>query len=428
LYAFAAELGRYADTEERPARGWHDTQNLAASRISDTHMVSMKLFLIAHATALACLPIIPQAGWAQSGTVVPTRLEPAQLRVLLDSVRQKYDLPALGAAVFTKDSVLGLAVVGVRRIGNSTPASARDVFHIGSDTKAMTAGLLGLLVDRGKLRWESRLDEIFPELKPSMRPEYRDITVRELLTHRSGIVPNPTVSFIDATPLATPRAQREAFMRWIVQQPLASPRGSHAYANSNYIIAGAIAERLFNGDYEHLLIAELLAPLGITTAGFGAPGRADAVDQPWGHSIGWLGFRRAVSPGLAADNPPVFGSAGRLHLSLPDWARWGRAVIRAARGEQSPWSPATGKSLVTPMASDSRAFASAFGWGVGRRTWAGPTGRVLSHTGSNGRWYAVAWLAPDTNFGLLVVTNQGGDKAAKATDAAAAGIIRMSRP
>lgn len=391
-------------------------------------MRSVKLFLIAHLTAVACLPSIPQVARAQGRSVVPTRLETAQLRVLLDSVRQKYSLPALGAAVFTKDSVLGLAVVGVRRIGNPTPASARDLFHIGSDTKAMTAGLLGLLVDRGKLQWESRLDEIFPEMKPSMRPEYRGMTVRELLTHRSGIVANPTVSFIDATPLATPRQQREAFMRWIVQQPLASPRGSYAYANSNYIIAGAIAERLFGGDYEHLLIAELLAPLGITTAGFGAPGRAGAVDQPWGHRIYWPGFRRAVSPGPGSDNSPVFGSAGRLHLSLPDWARWGQAVIRAARGEQSPWSPATGRSLVTPMARDSNAFASAFGWGVVRRTWAGPTGRALSHKGSNGRWYAVAWLAPDTNFGLLIVTNQGGDKAARATDAAAAGIIRMSRP
>jgi len=360
--------------------------------------------------------------------VVPRRLESPQLRQLLDSVRQNYDLPALGAAVFTRDSILGLAVVGVRRIGNTTPATASDLFHIGSDTKAMTAGLLGLLVDRGKLRWESRLDEVFPELKPSMRPEYRDLTVRELLTHRSGLVPNPTVSFIDATPHATPRAQREAFMRWIVQQPLATPRGSYAYANSNYIIAGAISERLFNGDYEHLLIAELLAPLGITTAGFGAPGRANVVDQPWGHSIGWLGLRRAVPPSPGADNPPVFGSAGGLHLSLSDWSLWCQVVIRAARGEQSPWSPATGRALVTPLAGDTSAFATAYGWGVGRRTWAGPTGRVLSHKGSNGRWYAVAWLAPDADFGLLVVTNQGGDKAARGTDAAAAGIIRMSRP
>ena len=390
-------------------------------------MRAKRFYLIGYATAFACGLFIPNVVRAQNAFVVPHHLETAQLRRLLDSVRQEYDLPALGAAVFTKDSILGLAVVGVRRIGNTTPATASDLFHIGSDTKAMTAGLLGLLVDRGKLRWDSRLDEIFPELKPSMRPEYRGLSVRELLTHRSGIVPNPTVSFIDATPHATPREQRDAFMRWIVQQPLATPRGSHAYANSNYIIAGAIAERLFNGDYERLLIVELLAPLGITTAGFGAPGRADLVDQPWGHRV-WLGFHRAVPPGPGADNPPVFGSAGRLHLSLADWARWGQAVIRAARGEQSPWSPTTGRALVTPLAGDTSAFATAYGWGVGRRTWAGPTGRVLSHAGSNGRWYAVAWLAPDADFGLLVVTNQGNDKAARGTDAAGAGIIRMSRP
>src|SRR4051794_25985137 len=133
-------------------------------------------------------------GRAEDLVVVPHRLETARLQHLLDSVRQHYDLPAVGAAVFTKDSMLGLAVVGVRRIGDSTPATAGDLFPRGSDTKALTAGLLGLLVDQGKLRWDSRLDSIFPELEPPMRPEYRDMTVSELLTHRSGIVPNPTVS------------------------------------------------------------------------------------------------------------------------------------------------------------------------------------------------------------------------------------------
>lgn len=365
---------------------------------------------------------------AQDLVVVPHRLEAAQVRRLLDSVRKSFDLPALGVAVFTKDSMLGLDVVGVRRAGDATPATVNDLFHIGSDTKAMTAGLLGLLVDQGKLKWESRLDEIFPELATSMRPEYRDLTVRELVTQRSGVMPNPTVSFIDDTPNATPREQRDAFMRWIVRQPLATKRGTYAYANSNFIIAGAIAEKLYNRDYEHLLITELLGPLGVTTAGFGAPGRGgNVIDQPWGHSTAVLGIRRAIQPGPGADNPPVFGPAGRLYLSLADWTRWCQAVIRAARGEKSPWSPATGRTLVTAPSVDATGSGYAFGWGVGKRAWAGPTERVLSHAGSNGRWYAVAWLAPDADFGLLVVTNQGGDKAAAGTDALAAGIIRMSR-
>jgi CubicO group peptidase (beta-lactamase class C family) len=152
------------------------------------------------ATAFAFALFLPTVLAAQDSFVVPHRLEAEQLRRLLDSVRKEANLPALGAAVFTKDSILGLDVVGVRSTGNATPVAAGDLFHIGSDAKAMTAGLLGLLVDRGRLRWNSRLGEIFPELEATMRPEYRDLTVRELLTHRSGLVRDPTVSFIDGTP------------------------------------------------------------------------------------------------------------------------------------------------------------------------------------------------------------------------------------
>ena len=382
--------------------------------------------MIRRATGLACALCVSTVAGAQ-GTVVPQRLEPAQLRRMVDSVRKSYSLPALGVAVFSKDSIFGLDVVGVRSKGSATPATMSDRFHIGSDAKAMTAGLLGLLVDRGKMRWDSRLPEIFPELVPSMRPEYHDLTVREVLTHRAGLWRDPYVSFIDSAPHRTPRQQREAFMRWIVTQPLDVPRGQFQYSNSGYILAGAIAERLLDGEFERLLITELLQPLGITTAGFGAPGRADALDQPRGHRVGLLGIRRAVRPGAEADNSPVYSPAGRLHLSLPDWVRWCQAVMRAARGERSPWSIPTGASLVTPLTGDTSASAYAFGWGVAKRAWAGPTGRTLSHAGSNGRWYAVAWLAPDTDFGILVVTNQGGDKAGRAADAAAAGIVRMSR-
>jgi len=344
-----------------------------------------------------------------------------ELTRILDSVRTVNHLPALGAAIVTSDSVVALDVVGVRRIGDTTRATKNDLFHLGSDTKAMTAGLLGLLVDQGRLTWTSTLGSLFPELEAGMRPEYRTLQVRELLSHQSGLVPNPTIQFRDGTP----RAQRIAFLKWVLSQPPATERGKYSYANSNYIVAGAIAERLMDGEYETLVVDRLLRPLGLTSVGFGARGIPANVDQPWQHLIGEGGRQVAVPPGPNADNPPVFGPAGRAHMTLADWATWIRTVLRASRGGPSPWSAATAKALVAPAVQIDSTTGYAFGWLVTKRPWAGSSGRALTHAGSNTMNFCVAWLAPEANFAVLVVTNQGGDAATRATDGLAGRLIML---
>ena len=343
-----------------------------------------------------------------------------ELARILDSARAANHLPALGAAIVTSDSVLSLDVVGVRHLGDTTRATKTDLFHIGSDTKAMTAGLLGLLVDHKRLAWTSTLADLFPDLVAEMRPEYRNLQVRELLSHQSGLVPNPTIQFRDGTP----RAQRVAFLKWVLSQPPATPRGKYSYANSNYIVAGAIAERLMDGDYETLVVDRLLRPLGMTSVGFGAAGTPGKVDQPWPHAI-QAGSVVAISPGPNADNPPVFGPAGRAHLTLADWATWIRTVLRASRGGPSPWSAETAKALVAPAVQVDSSTGYAFGWLVTKRGWAGPGGRALTHAGSNTMNFAVAWIAPEANFAVLVVTNQGGDAAARAVDGLAGRLITL---
>jgi CubicO group peptidase (beta-lactamase class C family) len=344
-----------------------------------------------------------------------------ELTRILDSVRTANHLPALGAAIVTSDSVIALDVVGVRRIGDTTRATKNDLFHLGSDTKAMTAGLLGLLVDQGRLAWTSTLGSLFPELEAGMRPEYRTLQVRELLSHQSGLVPNPTIQFRDGTP----RAQRIAFLKWVLSQPPATERGKYSYANSNYIVAGAIAERLMDGEYETLVVDRLLRPLGMTSVGFGAPGTSAKVEQPWPHLIGEGGRQVAVPPGPNADNPPVFGPAGRAHMTLADWATWIRTVLRASRGGPSPWSAATAKALVTPAVQIDSTTGYAFGWLVTKRPWAGSSGRALTHAGSNTMNFCVAWLAPEANFAVLVVTNQGGEAATRAADGLAGRLIML---
>jgi len=119
-------------------------------------------------------------------------------------------------------------------------------------------------------------------------------------------------------------------------------------------------------------------------------------------------------------------------MSLADWGRFVAAHLRGARGDAvtgadgKPFLTADSwKKLHTPPGD-----GYAMGWAVSTRPlWAkgdgkGDTGRVLNHNGSNTMWFCVAWIAPEKGFAVLVTTNVGGDDAGKATDEAAAALIR----
>ena len=337
---------------------------------------------------------------------------------LLDSTRRSPEIPAMAAAIVTRDSVLVYDVRGVRKKGDPTPATRGDRFEIGSNTKAMTAGLMALLVDDGRITWTTTLAESFPELATRMRPEYRDVTLRDLLTHHSGLVRDASGDFGQGDG----KQQRERFVPWVLTQRPATPRGTLAYSNANYILAGAIIERLTGESYEQAVVRRLLAPLGLTTSGFGPPATPGKVDQPWGHSDGLLGRWHTVAPDAErTDFTPLYAPAGQLHLSIHDWALWARALLRAASGGPSPWKPETVAALLTPPVP---ADSMAMGWQVLRRPWAKPGGRILVHDGSNMRFFSIAVLAPEAGFGVLVMTNRGPREGAEAASGLANRLIR----
>ena len=99
----------------------------------------------------------------------------------------RYDLPALAAAVVQDGKIIASGAVGTRRAGAAIPVTINDRFHIGSDTKAMTALLAAMLVEENKLRWDSTVAEVFPELSATMNPGLRGVTLEQLLSHTSGI-------------------------------------------------------------------------------------------------------------------------------------------------------------------------------------------------------------------------------------------------
>ena len=337
-------------------------------------------------------------------------------------------LSILGISAFYHDSAAAVVkdgricdrdAVGVRKMGDPTPVTTNDLFHIGSCTKSMTATLAAMLIEENKLRWDTTIAEIFPELKGKMDPQYEAVTVEQLLHHRGGVPTSPPSAAWKRAweEHGTPTEQRREFIEAVLSRPPeAAPGTKMIYSNQGYAIVGAMLGKVTGQDYETLLTEKLFKPLHMDSAGFGAPGTADKVDQPWGHSR-----KLIITLPLQSDNPPAITPAGRVHCSLDDLARY--AMFHLQRN-------ATNGLLKTETLSRLHAPTEggdyACGWVVLKRGWAG--GTALMHNGSNTMWYLVMWLAPEKNFAVVAATNIAGPDAEQGCDDACVAMIHKWLP
>ncbi|MCZ6785211.1 MAG: serine hydrolase [Proteobacteria bacterium] len=347
------------------------------------------------------------------------------LSAALEPIRVEHRLPALAGLVLQKGEVIALGATGVRRRGSRTPVSVDDSWHLASCTKAMTATLAARLVERGDLRWDTRVEEAFPDLRDGMSPDYRPVRLTALLGHRAGVPGDitrfPIWSWLWSNRGSTAQERAELVATLLGMKPEAKPGTRHIYSNGGYTIAGAMTERAAGESWEALMRREVFEPLGMGSAGFGPPGAdpADADTQPWGHSDQG---RRALRPDdPRADNPAAIGPANAVHVSLRDWARFVAVHMDGGRAAGGYLREETFRVLHTPL--DGQDYA--LGWIATDRPWGG--GRVLTHAGSNTMWYVVVWMAPMRDFAVLVATNQGGDRAARGTDAAVGALIHWNQ-
>ena len=117
--------------------------------------------------------------------------------------------------------------------------------------------------------------------------------------------------------------------------PRTRPGNSANYSNADHVLAAAMLEARTGRSWSRLMEEELFEPLGLRSAGFGPPGSVDSLDAPRGHSNSWFGLGRirAGAPDFSADNPPTRGPAGRVHMSLSDYAIFLVDQLRGPRGE-----------------------------------------------------------------------------------------------
>jgi len=339
----------------------------------------------------------------------------AEIQAYAESFIQTYSLPGVIMAIADANKPLRIGASGVRAQGRSERITINDKIHLGSNTKAMTATLAARFVEKNRLRFNSTISEILPELTSTAHPDYLGVTLQQLLQHRSGMPANPDSWWINS-------GDPVSDIRWAIANtaltdpPAFQPGAGTLYSNLGYMIAGLMLEKTGQASWEELVAEEVFDPMGLTSAGFGPPDADGGYAQPWGHTQSLDGQYEPVN----ADNAPPLGPAGRVHMNFSDWSKFVLAHTSdgASLDNTNYLSARSWEILHTPNNDN-----YGLGWIVVNRNWAG--GRTYTHSGSNTMWYTVAWVAPNLGRAFLVGTNSANANVQSVIDTAVSDLIGM---
>ena len=355
--------------------------------------------------SLLLLVPVPGRGGAQS----PGDLDPWVQRAMT-----AFEVPGLALAIVKDGQVVVAKGYGVRKLGEPAPVDAQTRFGIASNTKAFTATALGMLVDEGKVRWDAPVIDYLPWFQMSDPYVTREMTVRDLLVHRSGL----GLGAGDLLWWPASTYDRREIARRLRYLPLSTSfRSAYAYDNVLYLVAGEVIEAVSGQSWEDFVASRILAKVGMSTSNVrhsDATARGN-VATPHARVDGRV---RPIAP-FDSDNT---NPAGGINSNAEDMAKW--LVVQLAEGRLPDGSaliaPATAReltTLVTPIpagagAPELRAIHPAFnGYGLGffLRDYRGR--KLVTHTGGLPGYVSRVAMIPEAGIGVAVLTNQESTEA-----------------
>ena len=168
------------------------------------------------------------------------------LAAAIAAAKSGADVPAVGAVILRDGAISAQAVLGVHEAGGKTAVAPDDVWLIGSTGKVMTVAMIARLVERGVLAWGRPLDAMLPDMAAGMRPEYRKVTLVELLSHRAGFPRDLRNEETMVKFFRDGRSSAEQRLSYVTAALTDAPEaqaGSFSYSNAGFIVAAVIAER-----------------------------------------------------------------------------------------------------------------------------------------------------------------------------------------
>jgi CubicO group peptidase (beta-lactamase class C family) len=348
--------------------------------------------------ALICAAAPAAAQRASDTPDFATELDAYVARAVRD-----WRIPGLAMAVVKDDSIVLAKGYGVRELGKPGAVDSGTRFAIGSTTKAMTAIALGMLVDEGKVEWDAPVIRYLPAFRVADPYITRELTVRDLLTHRGGL------GNADQLWAGTDYTTAEIVQRVATLEPAYSLRSRFIYQNIMYAVAGEVVAAESGMPWSEFVRTRIFEPLGMhaTVAMLGALAGQPNVATPH------MEIRDTVRAVL---NRPVdaVAPAGSVWSSVGDMALWMRFVLDSARvGGTRLLSAATYREIMSPQViapldmypttSVIRPHFFTYGLGWFLHDYNGEA--VAMHTGSIDGMSALIGLLPDRRVGVYVLAN-----------------------
>ncbi|MEO8112846.1 MAG: serine hydrolase [Phenylobacterium sp.] len=356
---------------------------------------------------LACMTLAAPS-WAAPAAApgLPVGAQPQDIDRLAARIQERFVVPGMAVAIVKDGKVLFAKGYGIREAGKPGKVDADTLFGIGSNTKAFTAAALAMLVDEGKLGWDDKVIDHLPGFRLYDPYVTRELTVRDLLTHRSGLgLGSGDLMLFPATDFK--RSEVIHNLRYL--PPASSFRSKFAYDNLLYIVAGDLVPAITGVSWETFVKTRILDRLGTGCAStFSEIPAGQAVALPHAVVDGKL---TVVTP----DPSTAYDPAGSIQCNATGMARWMAAQLAEGRLAEGPplfskaqhdqmWTPQTIVGPLPASAATTRTHFRNYGLGWFIEDYEGQL--RVSHTGGLIGMVSAVTLLPEQKVGIVVLTNQ----------------------
>src|SRR5215470_10380083 len=335
-------------------------------------------------------------------------LDSKGIDALVDRTMKAFDVPGISVGVIKDGKIVHSKGYGVRSLNTKQPMDENTLVAIGSNTKAFTTAGLGILVDEGKLKWDDKVRDYIPEFKlynPYVSDEF---TIRDLLTHRSGmgLGAGDLMIFPDGTDFT----KKDVIYNLRYLKQTSSFRSKFDYDNNLYIVAGEVLERVSGKPWADFIEERIMRPLGMKSSGASYERLKDLGDVSDPHNS--VNGTVQVIP---RDKLKVAEAAGGIYSNIPDMCKWVQTLLNKGKyGEgmsktlisenvhRDLWTPQTLLPVGAPGPYNTHFSAYALGFGVSDVSGY----KQVSHSGGVDGFVTYVLMIPELNFGVVVLTNQ----------------------